>query len=644
MDLPEKLIKAQMDKLQEVDTLIKQKDLRSALLKYLDAKGALDGCIPYKNFSSFVRRFIDNISVDIPTISGSAETASESETDHLVYGLLSCGICKRILEVPVTLPCEETGHTFCKVCITALAQSGSSRCPTCQSRFSASFSEKANASFAVGRLVEIYFPDVARAYQLKREGNECFAANDHYGSLSKYNEAVRVGGPEASVLSNRSQLYFVLGNNEEAVSDADAAIELRPSWSKPYYRKALALFADAQFASCSATGFQMAVLDRENPQIRELLPKILWKYLTLESDTQDTMEVTTDTEGIADWCSKMVERFEEAVAVLTSLMNRCPKSASKEHAVDVGLDIVEEILTCTLCYRLLYKPVTPRCGHSFCKQCLHRVLDFKPSCPQCRSDLSDYLAEKRFATTEVLQKVCESLLPKVFEERVHMFNTEMQELARLSEDEAEIPVFVLTVAWPDIPLFLHVFEPRYRLMVRQALESGSNRFGMACAPPSEDNTTDVFADYGTILRIEHIEYEEDGRCFVHCKGERRFRVLSRSMREGYHTARVKYIADRVLLEDEILEVRALEDEYYGLIEKELADLDSATLAHLTDNIGPFPAKGDLSVHTENGPPWIWWYAAFTESKSALPSWNLNLLKETSVKARLQMVHHLINRD
>ncbi|XP_055333413.1 LON peptidase N-terminal domain and RING finger protein 3-like isoform X3 [Paramacrobiotus metropolitanus] len=541
MDLPEKLIKAQMDKLQEVDTLIKQKDLRSALLKYLDAKGALDGCIPYKNFSSFVRRFIDNISVDIPTISGSAETASESETDHLVYGLLSCGICKRILEVPVTLPCEETGHTFCKVCITALAQSGSSRCPTCQSRFSASFSEKANASFAVGRLVEIYFPDVARAYQLKREGNECFAANDHYGSLSKYNEAVRVGGPEASVLSNRSQLYFVLGNNEEAVSDADAAIELRPSWSKPYYRKALALFADAQFASCSATGFQMAVLDRENPQIRELLPKILWKYLTLESDTQ-------------------------------------------------------------------------------------------------------YLAEKRFATTEVLQKVCESLLPKVFEERVHMFNTEMQELARLSEDEAEIPVFVLTVAWPDIPLFLHVFEPRYRLMVRQALESGSNRFGMACAPPSEDNTTDVFADYGTILRIEHIEYEEDGRCFVHCKGERRFRVLSRSMREGYHTARVKYIADRVLLEDEILEVRALEDEYYGLIEKELADLDSATLAHLTDNIGPFPAKGDLSVHTENGPPWIWWYAAFTESKSALPSWNLNLLKETSVKARLQMVHHLINRD
>lgn len=39
--------------------------------------------------------------------------------------------------------------------------------------------------------------------------------------------------------------------------------------------------------------------------------------------------------------------------------------------------------------RLLYQPITLNCGHSFCNACLHRVLDFKPSCPQCRKDLSE---------------------------------------------------------------------------------------------------------------------------------------------------------------------------------------------------------------------------------------------------------------
>jgi Lon protease-like protein len=32
--------------------------------------------------------------------------------------------------------------------------------------------------------------------------------------------------------------------------------------------------------------------------------------------------------------------------------------------------------------------------------------------------------------------------------------------------------------YPGIPMSLHVFEPRYRLMVRRCMESGFARFGM----------------------------------------------------------------------------------------------------------------------------------------------------------------------
>ena len=44
-----------------------------------------------------------------------------------------------------------------------------------------------------------------------------------------------------------------------------------------------------------------------------------------------------------------------------------------------------------------------------------------------------------------------------------------------------LPVFVCTMAYPSLPCPLHIFEPRYRLMVRRCMESGSRRFGM-CQP------------------------------------------------------------------------------------------------------------------------------------------------------------------
>ncbi len=52
-----------------------------------------------------------------------------------------------------------------------------------------------------------------------------------------------------------------------------------------------------------------------------------------------------------------------------------------------------------------------------------------------------------------------------------------------------------------------------------------------------------FADYGTMLEIRDIQYFPDGRAVVDAVGTRRFRVLSRDMRDGYHTAKVAYLRD-----------------------------------------------------------------------------------------------------
>ena len=49
----------------------------------------------------------------------------------------------------------------------------------------------------------------------------------------------------------------------------------------------------------------------------------------------------------------------------------------------------KEDFECSLCYRLLYHPVTTPCGHVFCRQCLDRCLDHRSDCPLCKSSLAE---------------------------------------------------------------------------------------------------------------------------------------------------------------------------------------------------------------------------------------------------------------
>ena len=46
-----------------------------------------------------------------------------------------------------------------------------------------------------------------------------------------------------------------------------------------------------------------------------------------------------------------------------------------------------------------------------------------------------------------------------------------------------------------------------------------------------------------MLEIRDVEYLPDGRSLLTTIGRRRFRVLSRGMRDGYHTARVEFLND-----------------------------------------------------------------------------------------------------
>lgn len=112
----------------------------------------------------------------------------------------------------------------------------------------------------------------------------------------------------------------------------------------------------------------------------------------------------------------------------------------------------------------------------------------------------------------------------------------------LPEGEFLLPLFPLPniVFFPHTRLPLHVFEPRYRQMVEDALES-DQRFGIVLLRPgweSEYFGTPAVYDHGTVGTIENAVPLEDGRYNIVVRGDIRFRIVDEIDGAPYRTARV----------------------------------------------------------------------------------------------------------
>lgn len=81
-----------------------------------------------------------------------------------------------------------------------------------------------------------------------------------------------------------------------------------------------------------------------------------------------------------------------------------------------------------------------------------------------------------------------------------------------------------SVLFPTMVLPLHVFEPRYRVLVEHCLE-GEREFGVCLIERgSEVGGGDLRTDIGTIAQIVDAERFDDGRWVMACVGTRRIRI------------------------------------------------------------------------------------------------------------------------
>ncbi len=107
-----------------------------------------------------------------------------------------------------------------------------------------------------------------------------------------------------------------------------------------------------------------------------------------------------------------------------------------------------------------------------------------------------------------------------------------------------IPIFPLpnVVLFPDVPLPLHIFEPRYREMVRDAL-AGSGLIGMVLLrgewQDDYHGAPDVYRT-GCVGRIVETTPLPDGKFNIVLAGVREFTIVSEQRERAYRQATVEW--------------------------------------------------------------------------------------------------------
>jgi len=547
----------------------------------------------------------------------------------------SCCACASVLVDPVTIHC---GHSFCKNCI---LKDLSETCKKCGNKYTrqndpVNEAEYIKTSIVVGELVGKYWSNDLKAVALRNEGNRFFQRDDIKTSIEKYAQAFKLVDSDHLLMSNRSHAYYKLGDYEAALEDADRAIKARPDWGKGYFRKGKALLALDRPGEALLTFFQCLVF--EDHLTKPLRNEIYEALAVLLGSVPD--KTAEETEDMSSLMKKMIgeqlrirknpevcrimQEIDDSVTHLNGLNYKPSNRPIDPNAVKAS------DFECALCFRLLWTPVTTSCGHTYCRSCLDRALDHRTACPLCKTELENV----NLGVNEFVDQTIRRMLPSEFLNRQRLFEDEMADLNQTRRDgKVEVPVFVCTTSFPHIPCPLHVFEPRYRLMIRRAMESGAREFGMCINDPNK-----IFSDYGTMVEIRDIQYFADGRSVVDTIGSRRFRVHERGTKDGYNTAVVEFMKDEPVREEDLPDLQTLHDKTHNLTVAWFNDMEATVKLKITSHYGAMPQVETEYWTTDSGPAWTWWALAILPLETTSQQ---QILRETGLKRRLEAISRIL---
>lgn len=109
---------------------------------------------------------------------------------------------------------------------------------------------------------------------LKQQGDKAYASRDFGSAIERYSEALEIA-EDAVVLSNRSATHAQKQNHEKALSDAQRAMKLQPSWPRLYHRCGHSLFHLGRFTEAIKSFEAGLKLDPEDSHLIDGLKDLL---------------------------------------------------------------------------------------------------------------------------------------------------------------------------------------------------------------------------------------------------------------------------------------------------------------------------------------------------------------------------------
>ncbi|KAG7463621.1 hypothetical protein MATL_G00178560 [Megalops atlanticus] len=618
---------------------------------------------------------------------GGRECGGDALEDEQAQDLFSCRLCKSLLAEPTTLQC---GHTFCKRC---LEKDGVHECIKCKYKLNKKNGQIHPMGFRVNvilsSLLDKWFDTESKARRLWLDGESMWKKQEFTDALEKYDKALELAPSDCRLLGQRAELHMDMKNYSQAVQDGDSVCRLKPLWPEAHYLKAAALSKAGrneeglqEYFLCvalkpgwTAVKLEAQKLLSEPSALLSSLQSPLLGERTRAASSKDPAWSLAKTplcdgqgEPSGSGSSKpaslnAIESPIEEQKTLTSILaalppppslkRKCPNDpsafgppakflkpdgacSSQKPSAACGTRVVPPNLLdsadmeCSLCMRLFYEPVATPCGHTFCLKCLERCLDHNPTCPLCKENLSEYLATRGYHKTLLMEEVLVRYLSDELSERRKIHEEELKELSNLNQ---EVPIFVCTMAFPTIPCPLHVFEPRYRLMIRRSMETGTKQFGMCIADEVKG-----FADYGCMLEVRDVKFFPDGRSVVDTIGVSRFKVLSHGQRDGYNTAKIEYLEDKKVEGEELVELVKLHDSVYDQATVWFTSLKDNMKNQILSHFGNLPGKDNNPQGSPSGPAWCWWLLAVLPLENRA---QLTILSMTSLKDRLLAIRRVL---
>jgi uncharacterized protein len=132
-----------------------------------------------------------------------------------------------------------------------------------------------------------------------------------------------------------------------------------------------------------------------------------------------------------------------------------------------------------------------------------------------------------------------------------------------------LPIFPLpnVVLFPNVFLPLHIFEPRYREMVADAVAS-DRMIGMVLLRPGWDRDyegTPPVYPVGCSGVITHVEALADGRFNIVLRGLERFRIIDEDRTRSYRRAHVEPVFEVPLRNDDRTAIRSQRSKLEALL-------------------------------------------------------------------------------